>query len=441
MKTLKPVAILLVCLILIGLIGWITFGEFPGLASRSAKNIHLGLDLAGGVSITYQAEDGVVPSEEEMKGALSVIQRRLDTKGYTEASAYLDGTNRIRVEIPGVEDASKAVEEIGRTAMLAFYGLNSIGTHTGEDILNMVATGEAELVVTGQYIKSASFQKGKLSSAGSVEPYVKVEFDEEGTRLFAEATQKYYDKQIAIMLDDSLCSEPLVKVVITDGVAVISGMKSDEEAQDLASDIIGGALPVQLQDIEHQSVGATLGQNALTTSILAGILGFAVIVLFMLIVYRVPGLAASISLFLYVSLELLIFNLLGWTLTLPGIAGFILSIGMAVDANVIIFARIREEIIQGHTIRLSIRNGFSKALSAILDGNITTLIAAIVLYLFGSGTIRGFAQTLGLGILLSMVSALFVTRFLLVNLMNIFPAKKGLYAVIHLPWNTKRKEA
>ena len=180
MKTLKPVAILLVCLILIGLIGWITFGEFPGLASRSAKNIHLGLDLAGGVSITYQAEDGVVPSEEEMKGALSVIQRRLDTKGYTEASAYLDGTNRIRVEIPGVEDASKAVEEIGRTAMLAFYGLNSIGTHTGEDILNMVATGEAELVVTGQYIKSASFQKGKLSSAGSVEPYVKVEFDEEG---------------------------------------------------------------------------------------------------------------------------------------------------------------------------------------------------------------------------------------------------------------------
>ena len=243
------------------------------------------------------------------------------------------------------------------------------------------------------------------------------------------------------MLDDSLCSEPLVKVVITDGIAVISGMKSDQEAQDLASDIIGGALPVQLQDIEHQSVGATLGQNALTTSILAGILGFAVIVLFMLIVYRVPGLAASISLFLYVSLELLIFNLLGWTLTLPGIAGFILSIGMAVDANVIIFARIREEIVQGHTIRLSIRNGFSKALSAILDGNITTLIAAVVLYLFGSGTIRGFAQTLGLGILLSMVSALFVTRFLLVNLMNIFPAKKGLYAVIHLPWNTKRKEA
>ena len=161
----------------------------------------------------------------------------------------------------------------------------------------------------------------------------------------------------------------------------------------------------------------------------------------MLVVYRVPGLAASISLFLYVSLELLIFNLLGWTLTLPGIAGFILSIGMAVDANVIIFARIREEIVQNHTIRLSIRNGFSKALSAILDGNITTLIAAIVLYLFGSGTIRGFAQTLGLGILLSMVSALFVTRFLLVNLMDIFPPKKGLYAVIRLPWNTKRKEA
>ena len=377
-----------------------------------------------------------------MKGSLSVIQRRLDTKGYTEASAYIDGNNRIRVEIPGVEDASKAVEEIGKTAMLAFVGLNSTADfHNGQEILDMVANGEAELVLTGQYVKSASFQKGKLSAAGSVEPYVKLEFDAEGTRLFAEATQKYLDRQIAIMLDDTICSAPLVKAVITDGTAVISGMSSDEEAQELASDIIGGALPVQLQDIEHQSVGATLGQNALTTSILAGILGFAVIVLFMLIVYRVPGLAASISLFFYVSLELLIFNLLGWTLTLPGIAGFILSIGMAVDANVIIFARIREEIVQNHTIRLSIRNGFSKALSAILDGNITTLIAAIVLYLFGSGTIRGFAQTLGLGILLSMVSALFVTRFLLVNLMDIFPPKKGLYAVIRLPWNTKRKEA
>ncbi len=442
MKKLKPILFLLISLILIGLISWITFGEFPGLSARSARNIHLGLDLAGGVSITYQAADNVIPSEEEMKGSLSVIQRRLDTKGYTEASAYIDGNNRIRVEIPGVEDASKAVEEIGKTAMLAFVGLNSTADfHNGQEILDMVANGEAELVLTGQYVKSASFQKGKLSAAGSVEPYVKLEFDAEGTRLFAEATQKYLDKQIAIMLDDTICSAPLVKAVITDGTAVISGMSSDEEAQELASDIIGGALPVQLQDIEHQSVGATLGQNALTTSILAGILGFAVIVLFMLVVYRVPGLAASISLFLYVSLELLIFNLLGWTLTLPGIAGFILSIGMAVDANVIIFARIREEIVQNHTIRLSIRNGFNKALSAILDGNITTLIAAIVLYLFGSGTIRGFAQTLGLGILLSMVSALFVTRFLLVNLMDIFPPKKGLYAVIRLPWNTKRKEA
>ena len=442
MKKLKPVVFLLVSLVLIGLIGWITFGEFPGLANRSARNIHLGLDLAGGVSITYQAADGVIPSEEEMKGSLSVIQRRLDTKGYTEASAYIDGSNRIRVEIPGVEDASKAVEEIGRTAMLSFVGLSSYdASMTGEDILNAIANGQAEVVVTGQYVKSASFQKGKLTAAGNVVPYVKLEFDETGTRLFAEATEKYLGMSIAIMLDDTICSIPIVNSVITDGTAVISGMSSDEEAQELASDIIGGALPVQLQDIEHQSVGATLGQNALNTSILAGVLGFAVIVLFMLIAYRVPGLAASLSLFLYVSLELLIFNLLGWTLTLPGIAGFILSIGMAVDANVIIFARIREEIMQGHTIRLSIRNGFSKALSAILDGNITTLIAAVVLYLFGSGTIRGFAQTLGLGILLSMVSALFVTRFILVNLMEMFPPKKGLYAVINLPWSVKRKEA
>ena len=438
MKKFKPAGILLLCLVLIGLVSWISFGSFPGLENRSAQNIHLGLDLAGGVSITYQAKDGIVPAEEEMQGALSVLQRRLDSKGYTEANAFIDGTNRIRVEIPGVEDASKAVEEIGRTAMLQFVGLSGMGTYqSGADILAAVENGEAEIVLTGVNVANATFQKGRINAASGIEPYVKLEFDAEGAKMFADATARYIGKQIAIMLDDTVVSAPVVQAAITDGTAIITGMDSDEEAKELASDIVGGALQVPLEDIEHSSVGATLGRNALDTRLLAGVIGFGVIVVFMLLAYRIPGLAASLSLLLYVGLELLIFNLLGWTLTLPGIAGFILSIGMAVDANVIIFARIREEILQGHTIRLSIKNGFSKALSAILDGNITTLIAAIVLYVFGSGTIRGFAQTLGLGIVLSMISALLVTRVLLVQMQELFPAKKGLYAMIRLPWKTQ----
>lgn len=444
MKKIKPFGIFLLALIVIGLVSWISFGTFPGLSEKSVRNIHLGLDLAGGVSITYQAVSETTPTEEEMNGALSVIQRRLDAKGYTEASAYLDGVNRIRVEIPGVEDASKAVEEIGRTAMLQFVALKGSTTYsTGAEILAAVERGDAEIVLTGVNVANASFQKGRVNASSGIEPYVKLELDSEGSRLFAEATTKYIGHQIAIMLDDTICSAPVVSATITDGTAIITGMDSDEEAKELASDIVGGALQVPLQDIEHSSVGATLGQNALDTSILAGIIGFAVIVLFMLVIYRIPGLAASLSLLFYVGLELFIFNLLGWTLTLPGIAGFILSIGMAVDANVIIFARIREEILSGHTIRLSIRNGFSKALSAILDGNITTLIAAIVLYVFGSGTIRGFAQTLGLGIVLSMISALLVTRLLLVQLQELLPYSRWLYIMERLPWERQgevRKE-
>ena len=437
MKHLKEAVILFLTLAVICLTAFAAFGGGKD-NPISAQHIHLGLDLAGGVTITYQAKEGSNPSSEEMNGALAVIRHRLDNKGYTEANAYLEGTDRIRVEIPGVEDASKAVEEIGRTAMLQFVGLSGMGTYqSGADILAAVENGEAEIVLTGVNVANATFQKGRINAASGIEPYVKLEFDAEGAKMFADATARYIGKQIAIMLDDTVVSAPVVQAAITDGTAIITGMDSDEEAKELASDIVGGALQVPLEDIEHSSVGATLGRNALDTSLLAGVIGFGVIVVFMLLAYRIPGLAASLSLLLYVGLELLIFNLLGWTLTLPGIAGFILSIGMAVDANVIIFARIREEILQGHTIRLSIKNGFSKALSAILDGNITTLIAAIVLYVFGSGTIRGFAQTLGLGIVLSMISALLVTRVLLVQMQELFPAKKGLYAMIRLPWKTQ----
>ena len=215
MKKFKPAGILLLCLVLIGLVSWISFGSFPGLENRSAQNIHLGLDLAGGVSITYQAKDGIVPAEEEMQGALSVIQRRLDSKGYTEANAFIDGTNRIRVEIPGVEDASKAVEEIGRTAMLQFVGLSGMGTYqSGADILAAVENGEAEIVLTGVNVANATFQKGRINAASGIEPYVKLEFDAEGAKMFADATARYIGKQIAIMLDDTVVSAPVVQAAI-----------------------------------------------------------------------------------------------------------------------------------------------------------------------------------------------------------------------------------
>lgn len=477
MKKLKSAFILLLALAIIAFSAVLSYVGVGDNQRLGVANIKLGLDLNGGVSITYQAVEGSNPSSAEMDGALAVIQKRLDAKGYTEASAYLDGTDRIRVEIPGVEDANEAVEEIGKTAMLSFVGIDytallsssimdefyeeyvqdlkeQLGDeaeqYTDQELLTSAQAffsqypgeaitqypqllekakeaGYAEVVVTGNNVSNATYQKAQISQSGSIEPYVKLEFDAEGKELFAEGTEKYLNKYIAIMLDTTVCSIPNVNAVISDGNALITGMKSEEEAKSLASDIVGGALPVQLEDIEHNSVGASLGRNALDTSVMAGILGFAIIIVFMIAVYRVPGAAASLALIFYITMELLMINVLDWTLTLPGIAGIILSIGMAVDANIIIFSRIREEVLAGRTLRVSVRDGFRKALSAILDGNITTLIASLVLYFFGSGTIRGFAQTLALGIIISMFTALVVTRVLLSQFMALLPQNTKLY--------------
>ena len=507
MKRMKEVLILLVILLVTTATAMISLGGIAG-DDLSAKGISLGLDLAGGVSITYQAEEGSNPSAQEMEGALNVIQHRLDAKGYTEATAMLEGDKRIRVEIPGVSNASQAVEEIGRTAMLRFVGIDlpaflnsgaleefydqyvqdvrdalakrntSIDTSAAEensdssttyldvdtltdeeirqDAINYftnytssaltrypralevaIEQGYASEVVTGTNVTDATYQKGQLSSSSSVEPYVKLEFDKIGKDLFAEGTRQYLNKRIIILLDDTVICMPNVSTVIADGTAVITNIGTEEEARNLATDIVGGALPVKLVDIDHTSVGATLGMNALTTSIKAGIIGLILIMIFLIVLYRIPGIAASLALVFYVSLELLLINVLGWTLTLPGIAGFILSIGMAVDANIIIFARIKEELLSGHTVRVSVKNGFGKALSAILDGNITTLIAAVVLYFFGSGTIKGFAQTLGLGIVLSMFSALVVTRLLLNSALPFLPDSPWLYTTL---WTKTAKE-
>ena len=273
-----------------------------------------------------------------------------------------------------------------------------------------VEKGIAEVVLTGSDVAKASYQYGQFDQSSAAGPYVSLKLNSEGSSKFAKGTETYLNQYIAIRLDEVVCSMPKVNAIISNGEAVISGSYSEEEAKSLADDINGGALQVPLKVIQMNSVGATLGQDSLKTSITAAIIGFVLILIFMIIYYKIPGVAAALALCLYVALVLLCINLLDLTLTLAGVAGIILSIGMAVDANVIIFSRITEELKLGRGLRVSVYTGFQKALSAILDGNITTLIVALVLYALGSGTIRGFAQTLALGIVLSMFTALVITR-------------------------------
>ena len=479
MKRMKNVLILL---LVAAVIACASLFAFIGLdnARVGMKNIHLGLDLAGGVSITYQAaEDN--PTQNQMDGARAIINNRLSALGYTEASSFQDGTNRIRVEIPGVSDANEAVKQIGKTAMLTFVGLdwNSLvsagltdeyvdtlteevladmeqsgdSTYSKETVRDMVVQylsnpgssfyyfpeaaseilqkaidqGLAEIVLVGDDVADATAQHGQVSQTSMAEDYVRLALTSSGKDKFTDATERYLNKQIAIRLDETIVSIPTVNAVINDGVAVITGMAGADEAKQLASDIRGGALPVELKDIEHNSVGATLGRDALSTSLKAGLIGFILVLIFMIIIYRVPGVVASISLIFYISAEILLLNLFNVTLTLPGIAGILLSIGMAVDANVVIYSRVNEELAVGRRIEAAVASGYRKSLSAIIDGNVTTLIAAGVLWFLGTGTVKGFALTLALGIVLSMFTALVLSNLILKNITAVLPDKTGLY--------------
>ncbi|MCI8342395.1 MAG: protein translocase subunit SecD [Firmicutes bacterium] len=359
----------------------------------SVSSIKLGLDLSGGASIVYQAGKEE-PSVEEMESAVSLIQGRLDRKGWSEGEASLQGENRVRVEIPGVENVETAVEELGKTAQLEFLDENG------------------NVLLTGAFVKKASREVGDINGNGQSVPFVSLEFTDEGREIFAEATRNNIGKIIAIVMDGEIVSAPIVNSVITDGVASIAGSFTSEEAQEVAARINEGSLPFNLEVIEMNNVGARLGADAISTSFKAAVIGIGLVLLFMLISYRGFGLAADWALVIYIGMEIVALNLFGVTLTLSGIAGIILSVGMAVDANVIIFERIKEEVSE-KGLKNSVKAGFSKALPAILDGNITTFIAAVVLYFMGTGTIRGFAQTLMIGIALSMFTAIFVTRLIL----------------------------
>lgn len=363
--------------------------------SGSAASIKQGLDLAGGVSITYQVVGDEDPSAEDMSDTIYKLQKRVENYS-SEAQVYQEGSDRINIEIPGVDDANAILEELGKPGSLLFMASDGTEVLTGSDIISARAGSQKDDMGNSQYV-------------------VQLTLNEEGTKKFADATTKAAPThdQIYIIYDGSIISAPSVQNAITDGSAVITGQRSYEEAEELASTIRIGGLKLELEEMRSNVVGAQLGQSAIQSSLKAGAVGFALIVVFMIAVYYFMGLTASVALVIYTTLDIMLLSAFDVTLTLPGIAGFILSIGMAVDANVIIFARIREELAKGKVVKTAVQDGFGKAFSAILDGNVTTLIAAAVLGIMGSGSIRGFALTLAIGILVSMFTALIITKWIL----------------------------
>lgn len=392
MKKSKGVISLILVGALAALLAFTTIVGFGADKTGAAKNIRLGLDLDGGVSITYQAK-GETPDESEMNDTKYKLQKRVEQYS-TEATVYQEGDNRLNIEIPGVTDANQILEELGKPGSLQFLD------------------SEGNVVLNGTDVKTAEARIQEQNS-GIKSNVVELNFTKEGTKKFADATEANLGKQIAIVYDGEIISNPTVNTVIENGQAVIEGSMSFEEADSLASTIRIGGLKVELEEINSSVVGAQLGEEAISTSLKAGAIGLAIIFIFMCIVYLLPGFAASLALCIYTGLILVLLNAFDITLTLPGIAGIILGIGMAVDANVIIFARVKEEMASGKNVRTALKTGFQKALSAILDGNITTLIAAFVLGMKGTGSVKGFAQTLALGIVVSMFTALVITRIII----------------------------
>ena len=417
MKKSKGIISLILTVVLIGLLGFTCWKGVGSSHSGAAKNITLGLDLAGGVSITYQAK-GEKPTKEEMADTIYKLQKRVEQYS-TEATVYQEGDDRINIEIPGVSDANTVLEELGKPGSLEFQD------------------PEGNVVLSGTDVKNASARTQENQTTKNKEYVVALELTEEGTTKFAEATAANVGKQISIIYDGETVSSPKVNEAITGGEAVITGMADYEEAEKLASTIRIGGLKLELEELRSNVVGAQLGEEAISTSLKAGAIGLAIVFLFMCIVYLLPGLAAGLALVNYTGLVVLLLNAFDITLTLPGIAGIILGIGMAVDANVIIFARVREEIAAGISVRSALKNGFKKAMSAIVDGNVTTLIAAIVLGLKGSGSVKGFAQTLALGIVVSMFTALVITRVIVFSFYAVGIRDEKFYA----KKNTKERKA
>lgn len=436
MKRLKKgqgIAWLVAFVVILGLLGYYAAIVLTGTIKENDDSLKLGLDLDGGVSITYQAV-GKTPTDEQMQDTILKLQQRIENdlgeeSSTTEANVYRVGDNRITVEIPGVTDANALLEELGTPGTLYFiaqrdsegnenytYGTDENGAPgyvLNSDIQTLIDNGS--VIATGKNVKSSQAGSQSNQTTGATEYVVQLTFDDEGTKAFADATTAAVasGETIGIYYDGQFVSVPKVNQAITNGNCVIEGMEDFDAAEKLASYIRIGGLDIELEELESQVVGASLGADALRTSLIAAGVGLVVVMIFLIAMYLVPGVVASLALALYTAMLISILKAFDITLTLPGIAGMILSIGMAVDANVICFARIREEIKAGRPVISAIETGFSKALSAILDGNITTLIAAAVLGVLGSGTVKGFAITLALGVVLSMFTALVITRILM----------------------------
>lgn len=392
MKKSRGILILIITAVFIALCSFMAaFGIGP-TKTGSAKNINLGLDLAGGVSITYEVI-GDTPTKEQMSDTIYKLQQRVQNYS-TESEVYKEGDKRITVEIPGVTDANAILEELGQPGSLEFQKPDGTAFLTGSDIAN------AEPKIT-------------QDSMGNKQYVVQITLTDAAAKTFATVTKENVGKQLPIVYDGKVISAPRVKEAISGGTASIDGMESYEEAQQLASSIRIGSLQLQLKELRSNVVGAKLGDEAISTTLKAGAIAMVVVAVFMFWAYALPGLSSTLALVLHLVLQLILLNAFNVTLTLPGLAGVILSIGMSVDANVVIFARIREELTAGKTVRTAIETGFKKAFSAILDGNVTTLIAAAVLWFKGTGTVKGFAQTLAIGVFLSLFTALFVSRHVL----------------------------
>ena len=446
MKKSRGIVVLLLTVILTVFFCFTAAVGIGPTGTGAAKHINTGLDLSGGVSITYQTKKSN-PTKEEMSDTKYKLQKRVEQYS-TEAQVYQEGTDRITVEIPGVTDADAILNDLGKPGSLYFItqedadGNQNFTTGQNGYVLarSMDEIKESgSVVLEGSDVADAEGGAIQNQSTSAKEYVVSLTLTSDGKNSgkekFSEATKENVGKQIAIIYDNQVVSAPNVNEQISGGKAQISGMKDLEEAQNLASYIRIGSLSLELEELRSSVVAAQLGEEAISTSVIAGAIGLIIVILFMIIAYRVPGIVAGIALILYTVLMLITLNAFDITLTLPGIAGIILGIGMAVDANVIIYARIREEIGAGVSVRSAIKAGFSKAFSAIFDGNITTLIAAFVLMWLGSGTVKGFAYTLALGIVISMFTSLVVSR-LIVN---------ALYAVgIHDPkfyGSTKERKA
>ncbi len=404
--------------------------SFTLISGKEQKNFgfKLGLDLSGGTQVLYEADLSNI-SQSDIQDSLvalrDTIERRVNAFGIAEplvqietASTLAEGSKyRLLVELPGLEDTQKAVEMIGKTPVLEFRLEESSSTSTATGTLYSNA------LLTGAHIKKA-FSRNPSPGSGMIEPYVEIIFNDEGAKIFSEITKENIGRKLGIFLDGVLISDPVIRAHITGGKAVITGNFTIDETRELARNLNLGALPVPIKLLSSQSVGASLGHDALTKGIKAALIGFAALSLFMILWYRLPGFIAVVSLSFYIVLMLAIFKYMGVTLTAAGIAGFILSLGMAVDANVLIFERMKEELLKGKSLIESIEEGVSRAWTSIRDGNLSSLITAAILFWFGTSLLKGFALVFAIGILVSMFSAIYITKALLITAASFLQNKK-----------------